>query len=63
MEDKDGSKGFMFAIFCFVVIIHNSLAPREIRQELNEYSIKFYGVAILLGFLYILYRIFIKGEK
>ena len=63
MEDKDGSKGLMFAIFCFVVIIHNSLAPREIRQELNEYSIKFYGVAILLGFLYILYRIFIKGEK
>jgi hypothetical protein len=63
MEDKDGSKGGMFALFCFVVLIHNSLAPSSIRQELNDYSIKFYGITLLLGFIYILYRIFIKGEK
>lgn len=63
MEDKGGDKGFLFVVFCIVVMIHNSLAPREIRQELNEYSMKFYGYAILLGFIYVLYRIFIKGEK
>lgn len=63
MEDKDGSKGLMFAVFCFVVIIHNSLAPREIRQELNDYSIKFYGITLMLGFAYILYRTIRKGEK
>lgn len=63
MKDEDGSKGFMFALFCFIVIIHNSLAPSDIRQELNDYSIKFYGVTLMLGLGYVLYRIFIKGEK
>jgi hypothetical protein len=63
MDDRDGGKGLLFVVFCFVVMIHNSLAPREFRQELNDYSIKFYGITILLGFLFILYRIIVKKEK
>ena len=50
-EDKrsNGEAGVAFAIFCFAVMIHNSFAPREFRQELNVYSMKCYGILLLIG--------------
>lgn len=43
--------GVAFVVFCIAVIIHNTFAPREFRQELNEYSIKCYSILILLGLI------------
>lgn len=62
MEDKNGDLGVAFFIFCLVGIIHNTFAPREIRQELNDYSIKFYGIVMLLVAIYFAYLLLIKDK-
>ena len=66
MEDKDKS-GLawheIFAVFGLLVPAYCICAPKRFREELIEYTGKFIGVIFLLGIVYLIYLLFIKGTR
>lgn len=60
-EEFDGQSAFL--AFIIVIILHNTFAPKGIRQELNEYSIKFYVIAIVLGLTFFVARDAMKKRR
>lgn len=53
-EEFNGQSALL--VFIIAIILHNTFAPKNIRQELNEYSMKFYVIAILLGLTFFIVR-------
>lgn len=46
----------------FLVPIYMWLAPKDIRQEVFDYTCKFVGVIVFIGIAYTLYMILLKDK-
>lgn len=62
-DEKILTYGEVLALFSFITLANNSLAPKHFRQELFDYNLKFYGILVIIGLIYILYQILFKGKK
>lgn len=62
-DKKEFGSGEAFGIFSILVVIHLSLAPKDFRQELVDYSFKFYGIAIIIGLIYAFVKERIKAKR
>lgn len=62
-ENKGLDYGEAFVLFIIAVATHNTFAPREFRQELNEYSLKCYCIIVLLALLYAYIKDRIRAKR
>lgn len=62
-EDNERRTGEGFFIFSFIALIHISLAPNDFRKELVDYSLKFYGITILVGLAFFIIRSEMQDRK